>query len=234
VASIPVRLTDAPAVTRSNHAIRSSGMKAGSHLGHLAGLVLVLAASSLPGTLHADGNEAPLRELTRPQDSPVNENALVMVAFKARVEEYAKLQVKMEQSLPKLPDEATPQQIDSNQRALAALIKGARPRARAGELFTTEMQAVVRELMAQVFKDRRARAELRAAIAEENPRGVRLRVNDRYPDAVPLTTMPPEVLQNLPLLPKDVEYRFVGDSLILLDSRAHIVVDFMRLALPPA
>ncbi len=57
-------------------------------------------------------------------------------------------------------------------------------------------------------------------------------VNGRYPDAVPLSTMPPEVLKNLPPIPKEVEYRFVGDTLILLDPDAHIIVDFVARALP--
>ena len=61
---------------------------------------------------------------------------------------------------------------------------------------------------------------------------MKLAVNARYPDQVPLSTMPPDVLENLPKLPKEVEYRFVGEHLILLDPDAHIVVDLMPRALP--
>ena len=67
---------------------------------------------------------------------------------------------------------------------------------------------------------------------EELKRGVSVTVNGRYPDNVPLTTMPPDVLKNLPPLPEDIEYRFVGRSLILLDVRAHLVVDFAPRVLP--
>ena len=53
-----------------------------------------------------------------------------------------------------------------------------------------------------------------------------LRVNDRYPDAIPLSTMPPQVLKALPKLEEDLEYRFVGERLVLMDAHAHIIVDF--------
>ena len=45
---------------------------------------------------------------------------------------------------------------------------------------------------------------------------MKLAVNSRYPDEVPLSTMPPQVLAMLPKLPDDLEYRFIGTRLILL------------------
>ena len=57
-------------------------------------------------------------------------------------------------------------------------------------------------------------------------------VNGRYPDTVPLTTIPPPVLQTLPKLTEDLEYRFIGDSLILLDAHAHVIADFIEDVLP--
>lgn len=155
-----------------------------------------------------------------------------MADFVARVEAYDRLRQKLTDQIPSLSDSATPQELDTYQRKLAALVVAARPNAKQGELFAPEMQTIVRTLMARVFKDPADRAELRNAIAEDNPQGVKVNVNGRYPDAVPLATMPPEVLKNLPPLPKDFEYRFVGESLILLDTRAHLVVDFMALGLP--
>jgi hypothetical protein len=91
----------------------------------------------------------------------------------------------------------------------------------------------VRRLIGQLFAGRRERRQLRDSIMDDNPVGqVKLAVNARYPDEVPLSTMPPDVLKNLPKLPKEVEYRFVGEHLILLDPDAHIVVDVMPRALP--
>jgi hypothetical protein len=49
---------------------------------------------------------------------------------------------------------------------------------------------------------------------------------------VPLSSVPPQVLQTLPKLTEDMEYRFIGDRLILLDTHAHVVADFIEDALP--
>jgi len=49
---------------------------------------------------------------------------------------------------------------------------------------------------------------------------------------VPLSTVPPQVLSSLPKLPEDLEYRFIGERLILLDVHAHIIADFMENAFP--
>jgi hypothetical protein len=61
---------------------------------------------------------------------------------------------------------------------------------------------------------------------------VKIAVNQPYPDQIPLSTMPPQVLQWLPKLPEELEYRFVADRLILMDVHAHIIVDYIEGALP--
>jgi hypothetical protein len=44
--------------------------------------------------------------------------------------------------------------------------------------------------------------------------------------------MPPQVLAMLPKLPDDLEYRFIGNRLILLDVHAHTIADYIENALP--
>jgi hypothetical protein len=39
--------------------------------------------------------------------------------------------------------------------------------------------------------------------------------------------MPPSLLLNLPELPKELEYRFVGRELVLRDSAANLIVDVL-------
>jgi hypothetical protein len=110
-------------------------------------------------------------------------------------------------------------------------MRSARANAKPGDIFTPEAQPVIKRLLAQVFGGPEGR-QLRASIMDENPAGITLSVNGRYPDNVPLSTVPPEVLQTLPKLTEDMEYRFIGDRLILLDTHAHIVADFVNDALP--
>jgi len=73
---------------------------------------------------------------------------------------------------------------------------------------------------------------MKASIMDENPGVPDLRVNDRYPDSVPLSTMPPQVLESLPRLDEDIEYRFIGERLVLMDAHAHLVIDFTENVLP--
>ena len=55
----------------------------------------------------------------------------------------------------------------------------------------------------------------------------KIEVNAVYPKNAPLSTVPPTVLLRLPRLPKDIEYRFVGRTLILRDVQANMILDFM-------
>lgn len=162
---------------------------------------------------------------------PANRDAKAIADFLGRVNEYVALHRKFEKAAPKLPKEATPQQIDQNQRALAARIQSARAVTKRGDIFTPEMTALVKRLLNRVFAGPEGR-QLRNSIMDENVAAIPLNVNQRYPDTIPLTSMPPEVLKALPELPEEMEYRFVGDHLILLDPHADIIPDFILDALP--
>jgi len=152
--------------------------------------------------------------------------------FKARVDQYVDLHKKAEDKLPKLPTDATPEQIDKNQRELGRLISEARAGAKQGELFTPAMEALLRKHLARVFKAPDGPA-IKDSVMDENPVGqVALAVNQRYPDTVPISTMPPDVLQKLPKMPEELEYRFVGRHLVILDTHAHLIADFVTNAIP--
>jgi hypothetical protein len=161
----------------------------------------------------------------------VNHDAKVLADFQKRVQDYLAVHKKLEASLPHLSKEATPQEIDQHERALGKLMQEARAGAKPGDLLTPEMQQVVRRLLRQVFHGTQGK-QLLSSIFDENPVDMKLTVNGRYPDTVPLSTVPPQVLQNLPTLNEDLEYRFVGRRLILLDTHAHTIADYMDRALP--
>ncbi len=91
-----------------------------------------------------------------------------------------------------------------------------------GDIFESDVRPVLRRLLHGLFASAEGK-NLRRAIMEENPRDVvKLVVNGRYPDTIPLSSMPPQVLKVLPQLPPELEYRFIDRTLILLDvRRAH-------------
>jgi hypothetical protein len=158
------------------------------------------------------------------------EDAKALATMNDRLKEYIALHTQLESTLPALSTDATPQQIDKNQRAFEVLLRSARASAKQGDIFTPEATPVIKRLLATVFGGPDGQ-KLKHSIMDENV-DVTVSVNGRYPDSVPLASVPPQVLQTLPKLSEDLEYRFIGDRLILLDTHAHVIVDFINKALP--
>ena len=105
----------------------------------------------------------------------------------------------------------------------------ARSSAKHGDILTPAIGDLFRALL----KPGVDRAGIAEELSEEIP-AVALKVNAEYPEAQPFTSVPTTVLQALPRLPKGqgLEYRFVQRHLVILDTRAHLVVDFLLNALP--
>jgi hypothetical protein len=188
-----------------------------------------VACTHAGGPTTADQVKTPPAAAT-PQTSG-GSDAQVVAAFTERVKQYAELHNKLEKTLPPLPKETSPTVIDKHQRALEALLKEHRKTARRGDIFTPDAERMIRRVFAQIFAGAEG-AKLKATIMDENPTTVKLGVNSRYPDEVPLSTMPPQVLAMLPKLPEHIEYRFIGSRLILLDVHAHTIADYIENALP--
>jgi hypothetical protein len=151
-------------------------------------------------------------------------------------EKYARLHRDVQHRLPVLPKKAEAEAIAEHRRALARGIVEARGDARPGDVLVPEAQPLLRERLADALTQRPAAK--RKEIATGNPANegttVALKVNAPYPEAAPWSSVPPLVLALLPRLPAEVEYRFVGDDLVLLDVEANLIVDFMRGAAQPA
>ncbi len=202
--------------------------------GLVTSVVLALGACSgdtpapPPATSASPDTAPPTERVVGPLSAA---DARALATMTDRLAEYVELHRKLEATLPKLPDAATPKQIDANQRKLEQLVREARATAKPGDIFTPEARPIIKRLLARVFAEPEGK-QLKASIMDENPVGLKLSVNGRYPDNVPLSTVPPEVLQTLPKLTEDLEYRFIGDRLILLDAHAHVIADFIEGALP--
>ena len=160
----------------------------------------------------------------------VNADAKTFADFQERVKDYLALRNKFAGGIEKLPEKATAQQMDTRQRALNKAVITARSTAKRGDIFGPTMPALVRRLLAPIFKGPDGKI-IRESIFEE-PHPVVPAVNVRYPDEVPLSTMPPDILKMLPALPGGLEFRFIGHHLILLDVEAHLIVDVIDNAMP--
>ena len=200
----------------------------------MKGLFAVLAASilSVAGCAHADKPDPTAVQPAANEARPQSEAAAQGLAeFNQRVTAYAELHKRLEATLPRMPKETTPEIIDKHQRALEQLMRGARRDAKPGDLITPATQKVFRQLLARVFQGQEGR-DLKGTILDENPGNIGLTVNARYPDEIPMSTVPPQLLSALPKLPEELEYRFIGDRLILLDKHAHTIADYMTKVFP--
>jgi len=165
------------------------------------------------------------------QPPAVNVDAQILAALSKRIHDYSDLHEKLERTLPPLSKDGPPAGVDAHQRALSTLLQKARPRAEHGDVFGPTARALIRRLLARALSGPDG-AKLRGVIMEDNPGPLRVRVNGRLPDDAPRSTIPTQVLQMLPKLPEAVEYRFLGRRLLLVDTHALIVVDFVDDALP--
>ena len=208
--------------------------------GRLCVLMSVLAAVVLAGACAEKTPPPPEATTDSPAAAPPTErvvgplseaDAAALATMNDRLKAYVELHQKLEGGLPRLPDDATPEQIDKNQRLFERRMREVRSEAKPGDIFTAEAQPVIKRLIAEVFEGPDGK-QLKASIMDENPVGIKLAVNARYPDAVPISTVPPQILQTLPKLTEDMEYRFIGNALILLDAHAHTIADFIDNALP--
>jgi len=155
--------------------------------------------------------------------------------FEDEVAEYAELHAKQLAKLgASLPADA--QAAVAAQKALAHAIAAKRDKAKPGDIFRPEVQPLFRRLVAEQLEGPDALAA-RKAVLEGNPEDedsvpVVVRVNAEYPPGAPRSTVPPSLLLTLPPLPACLHYRFVGRDLLLVDSVAQLIVDFLPAAAP--
>lgn len=164
----------------------------------------------------------------RPQPGSENES---IELFQKRVEDYVALHDKLTASIPTYADRGSPEQVEATQQGLAKLIKEARRDAKQGEFFTPPIEDLVKRVMADALSGPDG-PTIKASIMDENPGLPKIFINERFPSSVPLSTMPPQVLVRLPKLTDEMEYRFIGRRLILLDTEADLILDFTDAVMP--
>jgi hypothetical protein len=160
-----------------------------------------------------------------------NPTAAAVAEFNKQVNAYMDLHKKAEAAAPDVKKGATPAEVLAFEKALAERIRAARATAKQGDVF---VPAVV-PLFKKVFKDyyvRRSGREIRL-LFDEVP-DFKPQVNMTYPPGAPKATFPPRLALELPQLPDELEYRLVGTNLILRDSEANLIVDYIPNVLPPS
>ena len=162
-------------------------------------------------------------------------NPQAAAEFATRIAEYAALHRRFEGPVPTVKVSDDYAEVVAAIDALASRIREARRDAHRGDVFTPAVECWFREMLDRSLQGCDIDA-LRAAINEENPPNIRfaLRINGRWPKGASLGPMPPRLLADLPQLPDDLQYRFLDRDLVLWDSHANLVVDFIKNAMPRA
>jgi hypothetical protein len=152
-----------------------------------------------------------------------------LCVFEARINEYAALHRRLQAPLPLKPSDS-PYLLTVKREYLASAVKRRRPTAKQGDMFAPEVAPVFRELIARALVDRDVEAMLRD-LFEDQPLvlGFQPRVHDTYPDWA-THEMPVILLQWLPPLPEELEYRLIDHDLLLWDADADLIVDVLSSA----
>jgi len=152
--------------------------------------------------------------------------------FIARINQFVEMQrlVTAPLGLPHMCADA--EELLRQQSELTRAIREGRPNAREGDMFTPDAARYFRTLIAAVASEQGLdlMAEVEDAVIWDTE-AVVLEVNAPLPwDAGPM--MWPSVLSRLPELPPELEYRFVGRDLVLVDMVGNTAVDVLRAAVP--
>jgi hypothetical protein len=184
-----------------------------------AGLLLV--STALPATTFAKQSTSPAPPAVVQTDDPA------FSGFATAVADYIKLRRDLRDEVPPLRVTANPAEYIAASDMLAVAIQRARPQARQGDFFKPDVSRVIQARIAEALRDLDFAAITGLNDPEEKSHLATMRTYTRFPDAGPLATMPPSVLQVLPQLPDSLEYRFVGRDLVLRDSHARLILDFI-------
>lgn len=144
--------------------------------------------------------------------------------FKKRVDHYEDVSSKLEKEVYPASSELDPNTIHARQKELAARIVKALPEWKQGAIFTPEVSALFKKRIAEVVNGPDG-ANIKGAIFDDAPGDMAIKVFTEYPAGVPIATLPAQMLKLFPALPNELEYRFLGPNLILMDIAAFLIVD---------
>jgi hypothetical protein len=156
--------------------------------------------------------------------------------FERSLSEYVVLHRFLETMVPPLRVTTDVGEIQGAVRALGMRIQSARATARQGDVITPEVARMFRRRIETCLTPEEWRAVFADRARDEEDRPLEpppLHVNMTWPAGLPFDYVPPQLLQSLPTLPKELQYRIIGRSLVLWDHHANVIVDFLPGAFVP-
>lgn len=192
-----------------------------------------------PAVLAACG-AARVQKVAPPQVVDMEPSALTK--FQREVEEYVELHQELLKRVPNVTPQATPEEMAAHRKKMTDAIRAERAAAKQGAIFKPKVAAAFKELIRKQLSGpegpaileemRGGNPRLEGTPSQGNPnREVQTRVsvavNAVYPDNAPFSGVPSSLLLRMPPLPEQVVYGFVGSALILRDTEASVILDFV-------
>ena len=195
----------------------------------IVGRLLGTAVLALAAGAGAPAQTPPVPSVMDRQ-APIVQELFITQAFEQRVSDYVALHRLLEGPLPPIQPGRHMDEIRASMQLLAGRIQRARAGARQGDLITPDAGRMFRRRIATCLSPEDWDAIL-AELAEDEegvplPQ-VALQANTAWPGEAPFGFVPPQLLQVLPPLPPELQYRIIGRSLVLWDHHANLVVDYL-------
>jgi predicted phosphodiesterase len=122
--------------------------------------------------------------------------------------------------------------IRARENVLADALKTKlRPNAKPGDLFVPAVAEAIRHQVTEAFAGPRKEL-LMDGLAEQNEAGKAAPKQVAVNETTDAPKLPPQLIDVLPPLPKQLEYAFVGRTLLLKDTDAQVIVDLLPDTLP--
>jgi hypothetical protein len=175
---------------------------------------------------------APPQSVSGPQPgSSLPADAAAIKQFDDAIAQYLALRQGLRSEVAGPVKDSTALQLNNASDALAGAIQRARVKARVGAIFSEPVAAAIKRRINDLMRTGKM-SEVLAGIDDDGAASPAPTVHLRFPSSVQLATMPPSLLAVLPPLPRELEYRIVGRTLVLRDVDASLVLDYIPNAVP--
>ena len=187
--------------------------------------------TTLAATLAAPAARAAQAPAATPAAGGADAQAAAMDDFQKRLQAYLDLREALAKKVKPLSPTPDSAELTARQESLAVAMKSARAAAKPGDLVP---EPVARQIAALVAADRERRKPVaKNATLDEVPALPSPAINRTYPSDAALPTVPPLLLAQLPKLPDNLQYRFYGRHVVILDGDLQIITDYVANVLPP-
>lgn len=156
-----------------------------------------------------------------------------IAAFESATHDYVLVHRRLEQQIGSIEFGTPVAEINRIIHELGAAIRVERAGARQGDLFMPALARILRVRITDALLEHGFTADdvrIAGRVERVDYARVRLQVNDTFPWVLAVAMLPC-VVEALPPLPPELQYRIVGDDLVLIDVHASLIVDILPHAL---